>query len=523
MKMKLLFSILMLPLFLRIASAQQNTYSKVFFDSQFNGIQANSVISTPDKGFLIAGNATYNSGFIMKVDSVGNDTWNKSYAIGSNTGFTKIFMSKDSNYFVVGSAYSSTSFTNNAFYAKLTPQGDTLWARSINFGVLSSEALNAVATNDSGLVLTGYLSQNSAPYFKIIVCKINKNGTLQWSKILEGGNNSNIGTSIKQTADSGFIVTGYIENFPPFESNTFLLKLNKQGNAIWAKKYNKGNNNVCSGNDVEITGNGYLNYLNAGGFADIMKTDLSGNMIWVKTVSQFVNQSCINCVTPKINKTRDGGYFMLSGDMGFGGITKVDSLAQVQWQNNLFFITVDGFEAADNGYFFIGNGPVYGIRLASPTSSQIGVIKADSLGNQSTCTYANGSFINVPDTLAAYPLSLTNVSGGIASALHPIYTTLTLLHDSGCVTFLSGIEQLKKNEIISVYPNPSNGSFTIEFVSSLERATIEVLNVTGEKVYETKLNHHEKKQVELNALAPGMYFLKAYSGNTQELKKIMIH
>ena len=457
MKTKFYFiTLLLVHVFITTTKAQPSTYSKVFFDAQNLGIHANSLVPTPDKGYIIAGGALYSQAFLLKIDSLGNESWNKSFALNTNNGFTKIVESKDDNYYVVGSAYSATTSMNDVFYAKINPQGDTLWSRSLNYGSFSCEALNAVSTLDSGLVLTGYLAQNLAPYANIIVSKIDKNGALQWSKVLSSGNNSNYGFSIKQTADSGYIVTGYVENFPPYEGSSFLMKMDKQGNVSWAKKYNKGNTMVCAGNDVVITNNGYLNYMNSGAYATILKTDFSGNLIAAKRISNFISQNIMNSVKPKLNKSSDGGYFTVSGDMGFGGITKLDSLLNLQWESSLYFISIDGSEAADKGYFLIGNGPLYGIRLASPSSPQIGLIKADSLGVQATCTYTNLNTINQPDTLIVTTMSIISNASGSSNLVHPLYTSLTLSSDSGCVTFLSAVEENSINTLCSVYPNPSD-------------------------------------------------------------------
>ena len=78
----------------------------------------------------------------------------------------------------------------------------------------------------------------------------------------------------------------------------------------------------------------------------------------------------------------------------------------------------------------------------------------------------------------------------------------------------TGIKTMDQQQsAISVYPNPvRNNSVTVSITSGSYN-TIVICNVMGVDVYKTKLTAAEKsKQLELPALAPGVYYLKA-SGN----------
>ena len=66
---------------------------------------------------------------------------------------------------------------------------------------------------------------------------------------------------------------------------------------------------------------------------------------------------------------------------------------------------------------------------------------------------------------------------------------------------------------MSVYPNPNNGSFTINITSQdNELAHIVVTNVLGQTVKEINAATNKSQSVDLNAAA-GVYFITATTAN----------
>ncbi|MDP1728505.1 MAG: T9SS type A sorting domain-containing protein [Bacteroidota bacterium] len=62
----------------------------------------------------------------------------------------------------------------------------------------------------------------------------------------------------------------------------------------------------------------------------------------------------------------------------------------------------------------------------------------------------------------------------------------------------------------SAYPNPSNGIFQLTFDNmQSSNGELEIYNVSGEKVY-TASNNNRQMQIDLSALAKGIYFVKVY-------------
>jgi len=79
----------------------------------------------------------------------------------------------------------------------------------------------------------------------------------------------------------------------------------------------------------------------------------------------------------------------------------------------------------------------------------------------------------------------------------------------------------------NVYPNPSNGQIQLRLdASNTEKVQVKIYDLSGRQVFtsvysdlETKFN----KQLNLNSLAKGVYFLKVIKGKASGTKKIVLH
>lgn len=115
-------------------------------------------------------------------------------------------------------------------------------------------------------------------------------------------------------------------------------------------------------------------------------------------------------------------------------------------------------------------------------------------------------------TAGAYDVTLYTLAGFWKSCTDTKMQTLN-------VTVCTGINEANK-DAVSVYPNPSNGLFTVNFNSSV-KGMIEVYNVIGEVVYTAPVNG-TTSSVDLSALTAGVYSLKVSSENANFTKSIVL-
>ncbi len=86
--------------------------------------------------------------------------------------------------------------------------------------------------------------------------------------------------------------------------------------------------------------------------------------------------------------------------------------------------------------------------------------------------------------------------------------------------FEANVETKIANDF-DVYPNPSNGSFIIDFVSTNENNSIEIYSIYGDKVYETSSS--ENKSISVSNIKKGIYLIKAIQNDETITKKLVIN
>ena len=84
----------------------------------------------------------------------------------------------------------------------------------------------------------------------------------------------------------------------------------------------------------------------------------------------------------------------------------------------------------------------------------------------------------------------------------------------------TGINVVKIEQTFSLFPNPSNGNFTINNPGELN-ATVKIYNSLGEEVFSQTLNS-KQETVNLSSLPKGIYFVQIAGSNNLFSQKIVV-
>ena len=91
----------------------------------------------------------------------------------------------------------------------------------------------------------------------------------------------------------------------------------------------------------------------------------------------------------------------------------------------------------------------------------------------------------------------------------------------GNVTSVEAIEDV--NNELHVYPNPSNGQFTLEWQSNdFEDAQLVIRNMAGKAIYQGQLNSDQRQEINISGTAKGMYLVQIHTSDRIISKKVMI-
>ena len=333
----------------------------------------NCIQQTTDGGYIISGtnfrnawSLWYSYFYLIKIDANGNEEWNQIYGPYNSEHVAKsIQQTSDGGYIIAG--YEGVTYQYDAVVQKTDSNGNILWSNTYG-DVNAYDAGQCVQqTNDGGYIVTGTTSSFGSLSTDILLLKIDSNGNQEWIKTL-GGTNQEFGYSVKQTSDGGFIVVGDTNSYG-VNGDAYLVKTDNLGNELWSKTFG-GNQSDCGYSVQQTADDGYV----VCGFykhdmfdSDVylIKTDDLGNEEWSKTFGdgEFDEGQCVM-------QTSDGGYFItgvytdtinLDTD---AYLIKTDSSGNEQWSE--LFDKEDaedagyyGIETSDGGYIFTGYTGIY--------------------------------------------------------------------------------------------------------------------------------------------------------------------
>ena len=214
-------------------------------------------------------------------------------------------------------------------------------------------------TTDGGYIITGFSFDTTGRYIYLI--KTDGNGIEQWSKTF--GEVESYGLSVQQTADGGYIITGYTYSFGNGDYDVYLIKTDGNGDSLWTKTFG-GTGNDYGWSVQQTADGGYIitgsaSFGNGGRDVYLIKTDGNGIEQWTKTFGGTDSDE-----GHSVQQTTDGGYIIggMTESFGNGGrdvyLIKTDGNGIEQWSKTFGGANFDeGFsvqQTTDGGYIIAG-------------------------------------------------------------------------------------------------------------------------------------------------------------------------
>lgn len=186
-----------------------------------------------------------------------------------------------------------------------------------------------------------------------------------------------------------------------------------------------------------------------------------------------------------------------------------------------------------NGSTYINQPPV--IEISNPfkgnmyfinSSITIDAIASDPDGSITKVEFFNSLVKLVELTSAPYTYTWKDVPTGSYSITAIATDNLNATTVSSPIEFVVGanIKYDANSEIIKLYPNPSDGHFSIEFLSPLrnEKSEIIITDLAGKQVYNGPVSKEETlKQFDLSNIKNGIYVMMIKDKEILVTKKII--
>jgi hypothetical protein len=447
---------------------------------------------TSDGGFIIGGETGpgVSDFYIIKTNSSGVVTWNKTFGGGDDDDIFDIHQTTDAGYFMSGSTKSFGAGLNDIYAIKIDGSGNIVW--SSTYGGASNEAgTSSIQTSDGGYIITGWTTSFGSGGLDLYVVKLSSTGALQWSRTV-GGASDEMGMSVYQTSDGGYVIAGSTTSFGTSSSkDVYVVKLNSSGSLQWTKTYG-GSGSDGGGSIKQTTDGGFIIGATTNGLElALIKTDGNGVLQWNKIYTETgCGGNSIACVV----QTSDGGY-AFSGNIvncvaGAQNISliKTDASGTIQWSKAYGgasgeFTHASMQQTGDGGFIITGDTKT----LAASGSWDVYLIKTDASGN-SGCHQSNVVFNESSPTLIVNSGGGQN-NGGTKTTSSTIVTTPLTTLTPICIFFPGegqGVKEIQSITNIKLYPNPSvNQNVTINInANSPFDSNIELNDMYGRKVYE---------------------------------------
>ena len=283
--------------------------------------QGFSIQKTSDTGYIITGyTKSFGMGaqdvWVIKTDAMGDTLWTKTFGKNGDDYGNSIYQTSDEGYILTGTTTSYGAGNYDLWLIKTNTLGDTLWTKTFG-GSGEDRGYSVQQTSDGGFIITGSTASYGAGNLDVWLIKTDTAGDIEWTKTF-GGIYSDLGRSVQQTMDEGYIITGYTSSFGAGGNDVWVIKTDADGNGLWAKTF--GGSQPDNGSSIQQTSDeGYIltasTYSFGTGNRDtwLIKTDINGDTLWTKTFGGGGED-----MTGSVQRTLDQGYIIIGVTNSFG-------------------------------------------------------------------------------------------------------------------------------------------------------------------------------------------------------------
>ncbi len=247
-------------------------------------------VQTSDSGFAVVGFtgvplSSYKV-LLIRTDALGETLWTHTYGgVYIDFGYD-IAQTLDNGFIIVGQTTSFGAGDYDVYLIKTDSLGDTMWTRTYG-GLEPDGATSICVTPDGDFIIAGHTSSFGAGDYDVYLLKIDSFGDTIWTRTY-GGSSMDVGQSVQQTLDDGYIIAGYSCSFDSVDTNVYLIKTDSLGDTFWTRTYG-GIHREKARSVVQTIDNRYVLVGMTKSFGlgprdlYVIKTDEWGETLWTRT------------------------------------------------------------------------------------------------------------------------------------------------------------------------------------------------------------------------------------------------
>lgn len=470
--------------------------------------------------------------FLTVINSSAQNTFFNTYGGSGNDYGEAVVCTNDYGYVIAGATETRGNGATDMYLIKIDSIGNFIWSKTFG-GPNIDWATDIVKDIDTNLVFCGYSNSNTTSY-DIVLTKTDSAGNLIWQNYY-GGQDWDFAYSMSKTQDSGYVIAGETYSYGAGQNDGYLLKINSSGDTLWTNTYGGINEDLfydvieCKNGDLLCCGKSNSYSINGDSDFWIVYLDHLGNELWNITIGDSLNDWAHGAFQIA-NQNIDiiGTLSDTSSGIENWWVYQVDTLGNIIWESPNFEnatnqgISLIGYPNSSEIFLnamttAYGNGGYdlyyslidYNGYLNLPYTSTTGAYEDEYISGADT-SYG-GAFISVGTTYSTQ-FGQTNVAVFLLDTNYII--------PNGIINEYEDITQIIELDKFSyqVYPNPTKDFIWIKTGSS-DPFDVEIYSITGEQL----LNKHNlnKKFIDIKWLASGVYFLRICHQNSYQTIKIV--
>lgn len=420
----------------------------------------------------------------------------------------------DGNYVLFGwtKSFGKLTPTDANFYLlQIKPNGDSVRGKNYHAGA-SELGLSMEITKEKGYILAGNYMVNFRSSYLLI--KIKPNLDTAWTKkyVSPWKHSDNTFTSVKQTADKGYILAGYCNGFDTTNTDIWLIKTDSMGDTLWTKHYGGAFNDEAwsvintSDGGFAILGSTFSYGKNSGSYSDVylLKTKSNGDTLWTRHYGGSYND-----FGSEIVETSDQGFIIAASSASFGkGMSDV-WLIKTNQSGDTTWTKTFGTASEDQGRFvrpYNGGYVVGGMSYGTGTGNSDGyIIFTNSTGSLLKTITAGGPNLDEfwgAEITKANDLLVVGNTQSMGFGFNDIY--FVKINDG------SGFENLNlKQNSVQVYPNPVHGDIHFIFNDLKDNnILLQIYDINGRLKISKQAQTGSNLVIPSGGLLPGIYYYR---------------